>query len=505
MAVLLPAVYLVMRALEGGPATLRLLLRAQTLRILINTIGLATAVTAASALLATALAWLISRTDLPWRRGWAVATALPLVIPSYVGAYLFAAAFGPRGLLQGALEALAGVSRLPEIYGFPGAFLVLTTLSYPYVLLPVRAALRRLDPALEESARSLGHNTWSTFLRVVLPQLRPAIVAGSLLVALYTMRDFGAVAIMRFNTFTRAIYVQYQSAFDRSTAAGLALVLILLTILLLALEISTRPRQGQRAAENPRTAPTSPISLGAWRWPALLLCATVVILSLALPASVLAYWLIRGFRAGAELAPIASAIGNSLLASALATLAAILAALPLAVLVTRYPQRLSHWLDRVSHLGFAMPGLVIALSLIFFGIRSAPVLYQTLPLLILAYVVLFLPQASGALRASLQQVPPHLEEAARSLGKPPLAVFLRVTAPLIRPGLLAAAALVFLTTMKELQATLLLSPLGFDTLATQVWSAVSEAFFARAAAPALMLILTSSIPMAYFVLRDERR
>lgn len=501
--VLLPVVYLALRALEGGPRTLELLLRARTAQILGNTVALAVSVTAASALVGTALAWLTARTDLPWRRGWSVLTALPLVIPSYVGAYLFGAAFGPRGMLQGALETALGVDRLPSIYGFPGASLVLTLLSYPYVLLPVRAALRRLDPALEESARSLGQNPKGTFIRVILPQLRPAIAAGSLLVALYALRDFGAVAIMRFTTFTRAIYVQYQSAFDRSTAAGLSLVLIPLTLGLLILDLRNRRNAGGTAGENPRVAAPAMIPLGRWRLPALLFCGILVLLGLGLPAIVLGFWLIRGLRAGAELGSLVGAMGNSLLASSLAAAATVVAALPIAVLATRYPRRLSRALERLSHVGFALPGIVIALALVFFGIRGAPALYQTLPMLILAYVVLFLPQAAGSLSSSLLQVPRRLEEAGRSLGRSPLAVFREVTLPLVRPGVLAGAGLVFLTTMKELQATLLLSPFGFDTLATEVWSAVSEAFFAKAAAPALLLILTSSLPMAYFVLRDD--
>lgn len=501
-AVLLPIVYLILRALQVGPGSLDLLLRARTAGILANTVVLALSVTGASAVLATTLAWLTTRTDLPWRQGWAVVTALPLVIPSYVGAYLFVAALGPRGMLQGALQSLFGVTRLPEIYGFPGAFLVLTLLSYPYILLPVRAALQRLDPALEESARSLGHSNRQTFLKVILPQLRPAIAAGALLVALYTLRDFGAVAIMRFTTFTRAIYVQYQSAFDRSTAAMLSLVLVGLTLIILSLEWRNRRGEWRTRSDNARTAPVAPVRLKGWRLPALGLCVGISFLALGLPAGVLLFWLVRGLAAGAQLAPLLNATLNSLSASGLAAAATIVAALPIAFLAVRYPHWLSRWTERVSYLGFALPGIVIALALVFFGIRAVPFLYQTLPMLILAYVVLFLPQAIGALRSSLLQVPPDLEAAGRSLGRPPHQVFLRVTLPLVRPGLLAGAGLVFLTAMKELQATLLLSPYEFPTLATQVWSAVSEAFFAQAAAPALLIVLTSSVPMAYFILRE---
>ena len=503
LAVLLPVAYLILRALEADSRSWNVLLRTSTLRILANSLGLAVSVTAASVLLSVALAWLTVRTDLPGRRMWALLTALPLVIPSYVGAYLMASALGPRGLVQGILGPLFGIDRLPSIYGFSGAFITLTLLSFPLVLLPVRAALRRMDPALEDSARSLGQNTWGVFRKVTLPHLRPSVAAGALLVALYSLRDFGAVSIMRFTTFTRAIYVQYESAFDRSSAALLSLVLVAITMLLLSLELRSR-REGRRynSAENGNGKHVR-IQLGHWRWPALVLCAGVVTLALLLPALVLAYWLLRALQQGPELTDTLLATGNSLVASGLAAILVLAASVPIAVLAVRSPGAWSRWSERLAHVGFALPGIVVALALVFFGIRAARLLYQTLPMLLLAYLILFLPLAIGSLRSSLLQVPSILEEAGRSLGRSPLEVFRRVTLPLVRPGLVAGAALVFLTAMKELQATLILSPYGFTTLATEVWSSVSEAFFARAAGPALLLILVSSVPMAYFVLRDD--
>ncbi len=501
-AVLLPPIYLLIRVLGAGMPAWSSLLRPRTLAVLGNTALLAIVVTAASALLSLILAWLTTRADLPGRRMWAVLTALPLVIPSYVGGYLMVASLGPRGMLQGWLEPLLGIDRLPEIYGFPGAALVLTLLSFPYSLLTLRAAFQRLDPAQEEAARSLGLSPWATFWRITLPRLQPALAAGSLLVALYTLRDFGAVSIMRYNTFTRVLYVQYRSSFDRAGAAGLALVLVALSLIVLATEM--RSRQKGRLYTNQATAHRRParVPLGRWKWPALGFCLLVVLLALIIPAGVLIYWLARGLQAGESLMPLFRATGNSLLASALAALVIILAALPVAVLAARRPSRLALAIERLTYLGFGLPGIAVALALVFFGSRYFPSLYQTLPLLLLAYLVLFLPQAVGAIKSSLLQIHPNLEEAARSLGRSPLQVIHQVLLPQIRPGLLAGAALVFLTTMKELPATLLLAPLEFKTLATSVWSAVEEAFFAQAAAPALLIILTSSLPLAYLVLRE---
>jgi iron(III) transport system permease protein len=218
----------------------------------------------------------------------------------------------------------------------------------------------------------------------------------------------------------------------------------------------------------------------------------------------LVYWLARGFQAGEQVGSLWSAAGNSLLASTLAAGTTLLAALPVAVLNVRFPSRASNLLERLAYAAYALPGIVVALALVFFGANYALPLYQTLPMLVLAYVILFLSQAVGALRSSLLQVNPGYEEAARGLGRRPVQVFTQITLPLIRPGLLSASGLVFLTAMKELPATLILSPFGFKTLAMAVWSAVSEAFFARAAAPALLLILASSIPMAFLILREQQ-
>jgi iron(III) transport system permease protein len=500
--ILLPLIYLIVRVTGAESTVWDLIFRSSTLLTLIRTVWLALAVTVASAILAVPLAWLTVRTDLPFRRLWAVLTALPLVIPSYVGAYLMVASLGPRGMLAQWLEGIMGISRLPAVYGFPGALYVLTLLSYPYTLLSVQAALKGIDPSLEEASRGLGNNHWRTFFRVTLPQLRPALAAGSLLVALYVLRDFGAVSIMRYPTFTRVIYIQYQSAFDRTSAALLSLILVGLTFVILFFEVRTRGRARYYRGTTGGQHPARRVSLGAWRWPALLLCGGVVTISLIIPAGVLLYWLLRGWSAGQSLLPLWPALRNSTSASALAALATLLAAIPVAVVSVRRPGRPSLILERITYTGFALPGIVVALALVFFGTRYTLFFYQTLPLLILAYVTLFLPQAVGSVRASLLQIHPNLEEAARGLGHHPLNVFTKITFPLLRPGTAAAISLVFLTTMKELPATLILAPLGFKTLATAVWSAVSEAFFAQAAGPALLLILASSIPTALLVLRD---
>lgn len=500
-AMLLPPAYLLVRALEGDQALWELLTVSSTTSALARTALLAGAVLGGAIVLAVPGAWLTTRTDLPLRGVWSVLLVLPLAFPSYVGAFAFVSALGPRGMFQDMLAPL-GVERLPEVYGFFGAWLVLTLFTYPYVLLPVRAALRGLDRSQEEAARGLGVGPAAVFARVTLPQLRPAIAAGGLLVALYTMSDFGAVSILRFDSLTRIIYVQYTSAFDRSAAAAAALLLVALALVLVTIESSTRGR-ARFDTRSPRR-PAAPVRLGAWRWPALAFCAAVVLAALVVPLSVIGYWLVRGAAAGESLGFVREAAFNSAYASGLAALAAVAASLPVAILSVRHPGLLSGLLEKVTQIGFALPGIAVALALVFFAAHYAVPLYQTLPLLIFAYVVRFLPQAAGSTRAALLQVNPAVEEAARGLGRGPAAVLARITAPQMLPGLSTGALLVFLTAMKELPATLLLSPIGFDTLATEIWSASTGAFFARAALPALILVAISAVPAALMALREER-
>lgn len=503
IGVLLPLVYLVMRALGAGGEIWELLFRVRTLAILGRTVGLVVAVTGVSVAISLPLAWLTTRTDLPFRRAWSVLTVLPLVIPSYVAGFIVVAALGPRGMLQQLLAAPFGVERLPEIYGFPGALLTITMVTFPYVLLTLQASIRGLDPCLEEASRSLGHGSWSTFRRVTLPQLRPSIAAGALLVALYTLRDFGAVSLLRYETFTWAIYLQYQTSFDRMVAAALSLILVVIAVFILFAEVRTRGRARYHRTAIGGMRPPALNRLGRWRWLAFGFCTLVVVLSLIMPISILGYWLVRGLSAGEPLRLVWSAALNSAYISGLAAIATVVAALPMAFLAVRYSGRISNLLERATYIGFALPGIVIALALVFFGANYAFFIYQTLGLLIFAYVILFLPQAVGAIRSSLLQVNPRVEEAARSLGRTLLQVLGTVTFPMIRRGILAGAALVFLTTMKELPATLILSPIGFKTLATSIWSATSEAFFTRAAVPALLLILISSVPIVFIVIRER--
>jgi iron(III) transport system permease protein len=500
--VCLPLVYLVIRAAGGGDAW-HVLVRRSTGELLLHTGALVLAVTVASAAVGVTLAWLVVRTDLPGRRVFAVAAALPLVIPSYVAALVLLGAFGPKGLLQQLLSGLFGVERIPEIYGFPGAFAALTLSTYPYVYLLVAAALRRLDPALEEAARGLGRSQAQTFFRVTLPALRPSLAAGSLLVALYTLSDFGAVSLMQYDALTRAIYLQYRALFDRTPAAILALVLVALTAIVLLLEARSRRgaryhRLGPGTARVPRRIP-----LRRWRWPAVAFATLTVGIFLLVPLAVLGFWLERGVSLPEGLGfPWRAALSSAWISAAAAG-AALAASLPLALLARLRPTRWTSAVERIAYTPNALPGIVVALSLVFFGARYGGPVYQTIGLLLFAYVVRFLPQALAGSSSALAGVSPRLEEAARVLGRRPLGVFLHVTLPLARPGLAAGATLVFLSTMKELPATLLLRPIGFETLATEIWKFTSVGSYSQAALPALLLLGASAPFLAVLMTHRE--
>lgn len=499
-AMLVPLVYLVVAASAlSGERMLAILTDPATMRLASRTLRLAASVTIASLLIGVPLAWITVRSDLPARRFFAIACALPLVIPTYVGAYALVGALAPGGLVE-----VSTGWRPPSPYGFWGAFVALTLFTYPYVLITVQGALRGLDPQLEDAARALGHRPWQVFVRVVLPQLRPAAAAGSLLVTLYVLSDFGAVSVLRYSTFTRGLYIQYRSAFDRAPAAMLGLLLVALTVMLLIGEARIARDRGSQFSRRRAARRAERTPLGRWRWPAVLGAGSIVTMALAMPVSIIGWWLWRGVMAGESFQVTFGAAGRSLLVAALGATAAVLAAGPIAVWSSRAPSRIARAIERLSFTGYALPGIVVALALVFVGIRVVPSLYQTLAMLVFAYVVLFLPQAIGALRSSLLQIDANVEHAARTLGAGRMATLRRVTLPLASRGAVAGGALVFLTVLKELPATLLLAPTGFDTLAVRVWSATDEAFFTRAAPPAMMLILLGSVPLALSMIRDRR-
>jgi iron(III) transport system permease protein len=492
-----PLAYLAVRGLAEDETLAAAWASGATLGPLVRTLALGVSVAGASAVLGTVLAWLVVRTDLPGRRVASLLLPLPLVMPSFIAAFALVAAFAPGGLVAGLLEPL-GVERLPAFEGFWGALYVLTLFTYPYVYLPVAARLVQLPASLEESARLLGRGPAAVFRTVVAPQAAGAVWAGTLLVFLYTISDFGAVQLLRYETLTSSIYAS--RVFDRTGALAQSLLLGLFAMAVVAAERSVvggvhpgRLAAGGRSLRVP---------LGRWRWPAVALVAGVVGLALVAPVAVLVFWAVRGLVAGsARAGALVSDAGglavpavNTAAMAVLGALAAVAAVLPVAYLTVRHRSRLAGWANAVVVGGFALPGLVVALALAFWTLQAPwplAALYQTQALLVFAYVVHFGSQALRAAQVAVAAVPARLDDAARTLGAGRLRRLRTVELPLAAPGLLAGAGLVLLSTMKELPATLLLAPPGFETLATRIWNATEDAFLADASLAALVLLLLS--------------
>jgi iron(III) transport system permease protein len=477
LAVIVPIAYLVVRATEQGwSVVVETVWRVRTAELVGRSIVLAVTVMALSLVVGVGAAWLVSRTDLPGRQLWRVVLALPLAMPSYVAAW-------------------AWIGFRPGLAGFGGAVLVLTTISYPYVYIPVLSALSGADPALEEVARSLGRSRAEVFVTVTLRQIRIAAIGGALLVGLYTVSEFGAVSIMRYETLTKAIYASYRSSFDRTPAAILGCVLVVVTLLPLAMAVRTSSRATVARVGGGSARRMVPVRLGAWRVPAVLGVVAVVGASLGVPAWNLVRWSERG-RSTIDWGELVGAAWSTFGVAAAAAAITVAVAIPLGILSARHPGRLADSITTVAYAGHALPGVVVALSLVFFGIRFAAPAYQETPLLVFAYLVLFLTLAIGAVHHSVARVSPVLDDVARSLGRTQAGAWRSVTLRLALPGIGSAAALVFIAAAKELPATLLLRPIGMDTLATRLWSHTDAASYAAAAPYAVALVLVSAVPTA---------
>ena len=500
--VLIPVVYLIVRALGAGQEGIDYLLKARTLQIIGNSIGLVVSVTFFASLIAIPYAWLTSRSDLPGRRLWLVLGLLAMVIPSYLTAVTFTDAFGPKGILQGLLEPL-GVDRLPSIKGWFGAAMTLTLVTFPYIVLPVQAAFLHSDQSLEDAGHSLGLNRFQVFRRITLPQLRPALSAGMLLAALYTLGDFGAVVVMRFNVFTRAIFIQTES-FRMDKASLLTLVLIAITLMLLLLQSLVQHRGRHYRIGIGTAHALQPVQLGKWKYPAILFCGTVIFIGIITPVLVLFTWLVGRYLTNPVDVPMSELMQNTVSVSAVSAIVVTLAAFPLALLAIRSSTALNRWLVNLAYTGNALPGIVIALALVFFVSQNMLSLYQTLPLLILGYVIRYLPLGIGSTQSAFAQINPHFEEAAHSLGLSAWETTARVTIPLARSGIIVGLTLVFLNVMNELPATLILRPIGFRTFATRIWSAYDEAFLSSIAMPGLLLTVVSALILGIILWRENK-
>jgi iron(III) transport system permease protein len=497
--VLLPLGYLVWRSLGADAAQVaQTVFRRRSLTQLSNTLLLCAAVVGVTTLTALPAAWLTSRTDLPMKRFFALALVLPLAIPGYLMAYTLLSLGGDYG----AVFQLTGVG-VPRLRGFTGSLVALSVYNFPYMLLNLRAGLSAYDTSLEEVARSLGHRPRRVFFTVVLPQLRPAILTGALLVSLHVVSDFGVVSLMRYETFSYALYLAYQGAYGTRGAAPIALMMMALAgvfifaeLFLLRRVVLTRAGAGQARVRRP-------IRLRRWAGPALVFLGILLAVGVVVPVLTIVYgaW-------GVDMAglwrPLGRAVSDSLSVSFPAAVAATGLALPIAFMARRYPSRLSAALERLGYLGYATPPLAFALGLLVVTLWAVPGMYQTAFVLVYAYSLHFLAEAVGPIRAGLFQANPRLEEASRALGFSPFSTFARVTLPLLRPGLIVSLSLVFLSAMKELPLTMLLAPPGFETLSMNIWQYTEDATYARAAPYALCVLGVSSLFVGVLLVNERR-
>jgi iron(III) transport system permease protein len=485
----LPGVFLVLRAVAvgAGPAV-EVLASPHTWLALLRSLGLGLAVAIGCVALSLPLAWLTHATDLPGRRAFRVLLILPLAVPSYVSGFVVLLSFAPGGWLP-----------LFDVYGAPGAFLALL-FTYPFALLTIQAALERLDPRLWESARSLGARPFAVFRRVIAPQLRPAMAGGALLTALYTVGDFGAVSLLRFESLSYLVYLRYRSLFEADQAAALSLLLAAVSAVLVVFFARAGGRVHRALGSQQRPWPT--IHLGSGRWPAFAFCAAVVGAMVVTPIAVVTVWLARGLRLGHELVlPAREAMTTLLLGAAAALLVVAVAFVP-TLLRRLAPGRGGGFVSLVTHLGYALPAIVVALAVATVATAWIHALYQTLALLLFAYVLRFFPLAVHAIDDAVGGQSPAVVWAARSLGATPARAFVRVILPAARPAVAAGLLAVFLATIKELPITLILSPIGLGTLATRIWSLTEDAYFA-AAAPSVLLLLLFAV--AGLLLRPRTR
>ncbi len=494
---LIPLGYLLTKAFSAeGAALLEVVFRWRNAKLFLNTLFLTIGVLLLNVLVATPAAWLTSRTDLKYKRLFTVLSALPLAIPGYVMAYGFLALGGNTGIVA----ELFGRS-IPRLSGYWGALLALSAYTSPYLFLNLRAALRGLDPSVEESAQNLGYRYPEVFWRVILPQLRPAFYASGLIISLHVLGDFGVVSLMRYETFSYALYIEYTFSFEHIYAAWLALMLLGFTVGLLYVETRFLKRVELHRAGRGTSRQSSIVPLGSWSVLAYTYLCVLAFITVIIPAGAVFLWIFRGFDLSALHGLIGALTGSLSVALPVGFLCAFLA-IPLAYIEVRHSSRLSSVVGRVAYIVYAIPPLAFALSLIFFVLHTLPLIYKTLPVLIYACTLHFLAEAIGPIRSSLYQASPHLEEAARSLGYPPLQAFLRVLLPVLLRAVLTATALVFVATMKELPFTFLLSPAGYETLSLNVWSYTSEAMFAEAAPYALAILFFSGIFVG-FLIRQE--
>ena len=487
---MVPLLYIAFSAITADPAVWRRLWTTRVPELFFNTFSLSLGVAVVDLTLGVSLAWILTRYTFFGSRIWDWLLILPLSIPSYVLAYIYTYLLKRGGTLEHVWQTITGTESFSfSPFSFAGAVLVLALNTFPFVYLLARSALKNFNVSFEEAAHTTGANRVTTFFRVSLPLIRPSLIAGLFLATLYVASDFGAVSLLRFQTFTYAVYQQMTGRFDNAAAACLSLVLVACAFVFLYGERWFRQRSRfYQTTGRYRT----PIAQHCRPLTTLLFTGYLLFVfgaAFGLPVLLLIQWTARAASAGELSHEFIGYVWNSVSLSGITATMAVICGIPIAYLASRRQNWIRTFCVQGAYAGYVLPGPVAALAVLVLVSRAVPQLYGTILVLLLAYLVHLLPAALQSMEATLQQITPNLEEAARSLGARSLRTFFHVTLPLVRGGFLSAWILVFVQCMKELPASLLLRPVGFDTLAVRIWLEASEELYQLAAPPALLIVV----------------
>lgn len=503
--ILLPLGYVTSQALSADPAVWSRLWTTRIPELLSNTIWLAASVACLTLVLGVSTAWLVTRVEFPGRGLWEGALVLPLAMPTYVLAYIYSYLLGFGGPVEQAWQMVAGPqARIFSPHSYLGATLVMTLDTFPFVYLLSRSALLNMNVSFEEVSRASGISRTKTLWLVTLPLMRPSIAAGLALVILYVVSDFGAVSLLRYQTLTYAVFQQMTGRSDNTAASILSLLLVGLALLFLITERWFRHRSRFYQTTGRYRRPER--HRYGWLGTSLVTgyLAFVVSAAFALPAYLLVVWSLSPEAQATIDSRFIGFLWNSGFLAACAATGGVLIGLPLAYMASRRPNWVNLGCLQAAYAGYVLPGPVAALAVLVLCLNVTPFLYGSVLVLIVAYMIHFLPAGLQSLEPALQQITPNLEEVARTLGLGVRQTWQRVTLPLMRTGFVVAWVLMFLQTMKELPATLLLRPVGFDTLAIRVWMEASEEYY-RLAAPSALLIVLLGLPTLLLLFSKDWR
>ncbi len=490
-------------------------------QLVINTIKLVVGVGIGVVILGVSLAWLTARCEFPGRKWFDWLLMLPMAMPAYVLAFVAIGLLDFSGPVQTALRTWFGTSNIwfPEIRSTGGLITVMVIAFYPYVYMMARTAFITQGRSTLEAARMLGASSYGIFWRIALPMARPAIAAGTTLALMETLADFGTVATFNFDTFTTAIYKAWFGFFSLQAASQLASILLLLVFVSLMLEKSSRRKSkyhdSMRSGEPPR------LHLSGWRgWTVSGLLALLFLIAFLAPFIQLCLWSFQVVTTDFDERYL-GLLAHTLLLGVLAAMVTVIAGMVLSFARRFQPDRTTLVTTSLATLGYALPGSVLAVGIMVAasgfdnGINN---LFESIGLnmpgqifggsllaLVLAYVIRFMAVAFGPIETVLSRIRPSLPEAARSLGATSSQTLKAIYLPLLRPGLMTGLLLVMVDTMKEMPATLLMRPFGWDTLAVRIYEMTSEGEWERAALPAITLVFAGLIPVVLLIRRSQKR